>query len=88
MCGFLIIKVSADISYVWVSQTDNLARVTGVGENFLVSGEAGVKNDFAAPARDRAGRAAVKCAPVFQRECSRSMLNFRQWFPQIFSCTF
>jgi hypothetical protein len=64
---------------VRIGQTDNLAVVTGVGKNFLISGEAGIENDFAAPARDRARRAAVKYAPVFQREDCRSVLNFRQW---------
>jgi hypothetical protein len=63
---------------VRISETNNLPGVTGVGENFLVTGEAGIKNDFAAPARDRAGRAAVKYAPVFQRECGGSMMNFVQ----------
>jgi len=64
---------------VRVGQTDNLAGVTGVGENFLISGEAGIENDFAAAARDRAGGAAVKYAPVFEREDCGSMLDFRQW---------
>jgi hypothetical protein len=64
---------------VRIGQTDNLAGVTGVGENFLISGEAGIENDFAAAARDRACRAAVKYAPVFQRKNRRSVLNFRQW---------
>jgi hypothetical protein len=64
---------------VRISQANNLARITWVGENFLVSGEAGIKNDFAAPARDRAGRAAAKDAPVFQRKCGGSMLHFVQW---------
>jgi hypothetical protein len=64
---------------VRIGQTNNLAGVTGVGENFLVSGEAGIENDFAAAARDRARRTAVKNAPVFQRENRRSVLNFRQW---------
>jgi hypothetical protein len=82
MGSFLIVKVRAHISNVRVSQADNLPGITGVGENFLVSGEAGIKNDFTAPARDRAGRAAIKDAPVFQRECRESMLNFRQWLPQ------
>jgi hypothetical protein len=50
---------------VRIREADNLACVTWVGENFLVSGKAGIENDFAAPARDRAGRAAVKDAPVF-----------------------
>jgi hypothetical protein len=63
---------------VRVSQADNLPGVTGIGENFLISGEAGIENDFAAPARDGAGRAAIKYAPVFQRECGGSVLNFGQ----------
>src|SRR3982074_1657234 len=61
-------NVGANISDVRISEADNLPRVTWVGEYFLISGEAGIKNDFAAAARDRAGRAAVKDAPVFQRE--------------------
>jgi hypothetical protein len=61
-----------------IREANNLARVTGVGENFLVSGKAGVKNDFAAAARDRAGRAAVKYAPVFEREYGGSVQNFGQ----------
>jgi hypothetical protein len=76
---FLIVEICAHVSDVRVSQADNLAGVTGVGENFLISGEAGIENDFAAPARDRAGGAAIKYAPVFQRENRGSVLNFRQW---------
>jgi len=63
---------------VRIGEANNLSGVTGVGENFLISGEAGVKNDFAAAARDRAGRAAVKYAPVFEGENCRSVRNFRQ----------
>jgi len=63
---------------VRVSEADNLPGVAWVGENFLVSGEAGIENDFPAAARDRAGRAAIKYAPVFQRENCGSVLNFRQ----------
>jgi hypothetical protein len=70
---------------VRISETDNLAGVAGIGENFLVTGEAGIKNNFAAAARDRAGRAAVKYAPVFQRKCGGSMLDFRQWSPLFLS---
>jgi hypothetical protein len=70
---------------VRVGQTDDLAGITRVGENFLISGEAGIENDFAAAARDRAGRAAIKYAPVFQRENRGSVLNFRQW---VLPCSF
>jgi hypothetical protein len=64
---------------VGVGQTNNLPGIAGVGENFLVTGEAGVKNNFSAAARDGAGGAAVKDAPVFQREGRGSVLNFGQW---------
>jgi hypothetical protein len=76
--GFLVVEICADVSNVRIGEANNLPGVTGVGENFLVSGEAGIENDFAAPARDRAGRTAVKYAPVFQRENGGPMLNFVQ----------
>ena len=78
LLGLFIVEVSANVSNVGIGQADDLPGVTWVGEYFLISGEAGIKNDFAAPARDRAGRAAIKYAPVFQRENRRSMRNFRQ----------
>jgi hypothetical protein len=55
-----VIEIGANVSDVRVSEADNLPRVTWVGEYFLISGEAGIKNNFAAAARDRAGRAAIK----------------------------
>jgi hypothetical protein len=63
---------------VRIGETNNLARVARIGENFLVTGETGVKNNFAAAARDGAGRAAVKYAPVFERKNRGSVLNFVQ----------
>jgi hypothetical protein len=70
---------------VRIRQADNLSGIAGVGENFLVTGEAGIENDFAAAARDRARRAAVKDAPVFQREDRGSVLNFGQCVLPYFS---
>jgi hypothetical protein len=63
---FFIVDIRADISDVRIGQANNLPGVAGVGENFLITGEAGIENDFAAAARNRARRAAVKDAPVFQ----------------------
>jgi hypothetical protein len=63
---------------VRIRQADNLPGITWIGEYFLISGEAGIENDFAAAARDRAGRAAVKYAPVFQRKYGGSVLNLVQ----------
>ena len=76
---FLVIDVGADISDVRIRETNNLARVAWVSENFLVTGKAGIENDFAAAARHRARSSPVKYAPVFQREDCRSVMNFRQW---------
>jgi hypothetical protein len=64
---------------VRIRQAHDLPGVAGIGENFLVTGEAGIENDFAAAARDRARSAPVKDASVFEREDCRSVLNFRQW---------
>jgi hypothetical protein len=71
--GLLIFEIRANVSDVRISQTDDLPGIAGIGENFLITGEAGVENDFAAAARDRARGAAVKDAPVFQRENRRSV---------------
>jgi hypothetical protein len=65
-----------------IRQAHNLPRVTRIGENFLITGEAGIENDFAAPARDSAGSAAVKDAPVFERQRGGAMRNFGQFFLQ------
>jgi hypothetical protein len=86
--GLFILEIRANVANVRVREANNLPRVTWVGENFLVTGEAGIENDFAAAARDGARSASVKEAPVFQREGRRSVLDFRQWVLPCFSCTF
>ena len=68
-----------------IRQADDLPCVAGIRENFLVTGETGIENNFAAAARDGAGRAAVKDAPVFECEYGGAMLNFGQWSLLIFS---
>lgn len=52
-----------------IRQADDLPRVAGIGENFLVAGETGIENDFATSAGASARRASVKDSPVFEREC-------------------
>jgi hypothetical protein len=76
--GFLVVEIGADVSDVRIGQADDLTRIAGVSENFLVTGEAGIENNFAAAARDGAGRAAVKNASVLQREDGGSVRNFGQ----------
>ena len=73
-----IVEIRANISNVRVSEANNLPCVAGVREYFLISGEASIENDFPAPTRDRAGGAAVKDAPVFERQNRAAMLDFGQ----------
>jgi hypothetical protein len=61
-----------------ISQANDLPGIAGVGENFLISGKTGIKNDFAAAARDCARRAAIKYAPVLERQSCGTMQNFGQ----------
>ena len=79
MRGLFILEIRADIPDVRISQADNLPCITWIGEDFLITGEAGIENDFAAAARDGARGASVKEAPVFQREGRGSVLDFCQW---------
>ena len=66
--GFFIEPVGTDIAVVWVGEANDLTCVTGIGENFLIAGERCIENDFPSPARAGAGGAALKYAPVFERE--------------------
>ena len=75
---FLVIEIRADVADVRIGEANDLPGVTGIRKNFLITGEAGIENDFAAAARDRAGSAAVKYAPVFQGECGGPVRNFGQ----------
>jgi hypothetical protein len=61
---------------VGISQADNLSRVTRISKNFLISGEAGIKNDFAAAPGVCSGRAAMKNAPIFERKNSLPCFRF------------
>ena len=76
--SFFIVEICPDVTDMRIREAHDLPGVTGVGENFLISGEAGIENDFAAAARERARCAAVKDAPVFQREDRGSVRNFGQ----------
>lgn len=68
MGRFFIVEIRADVADVGIREADNLAGITGVGENFLIAGEAGIKNDFAAATGTSARRTPVKYAPVLERE--------------------
>jgi CO/xanthine dehydrogenase Mo-binding subunit len=68
MRGLLVVEIRADVADVRIREADNLAGITGVGEYFLVAGEAGIKNNFAAATGVSTRRTPVKYAPVLERE--------------------
>jgi hypothetical protein len=78
LARLFIVEVGTNISDVRIGQANDLPSVAGIGENFLITGEAGIENDFAAAARDCAGRAAIKYAPVLERQSCGTMQNFGQ----------
>jgi hypothetical protein len=73
-----IVQIRANVSDMGIGQANNLPGIAGIGENFLVASEAGIENDFAAAARYGAGRAAIKYAPVLERQSCGTMQNFGQ----------
>jgi hypothetical protein len=66
--SFFVVRVRANISDVRVGEADNLSGITRIGENFLISGEAGVENGFPATAGFCTRGASYKNSPVFQRK--------------------
>jgi hypothetical protein len=74
----VIIAIRTNISNVRIREANNLAGIAGIGENFLVTSEAGIKNDFAAAARESASRAAVKYSSVLERENRATCEGLRQ----------
>jgi len=78
LAGLFVVEIRADIADVRIGETDDLPGITRVCENFLITGEAGVENDFTAAARDRARRAAIKYASVLERQSCRTMQDFGQ----------
>lgn len=76
--GFFIIEICPHVADVGIGEANDLPCITGIGENFLITGEAGVENDFAAAACNGASGTAVKYAPVLERENGGSVQNFRQ----------
>src|SRR5579864_6942784 len=80
---FLIVKIGAYVADMRISKADDLARVAGISEDFLITGETGIENDLTAAAGAGARRAPVKDSSVLERENGRARLYFRQRFLQV-----
>jgi hypothetical protein len=72
--------IRADVADVRIRQSDNLAAIAGVSENFLVTSKAGIKNDFAATASASTRGAAAKDSSVLERESRANCGDLVQCF--------
>ena len=45
--GFDILRIHADVTYLWIRHRNELTLVRRVRENFLVAGHTGIENHFA-----------------------------------------
>ena len=70
LARLFIVQIRSDIAYVGISQANDLPGIAGIGEDFLISGETGIENDFTAAARRSPRGAPVKKPPVLEREDS------------------
>jgi len=87
MRRFFVIGIRTSISNVWIGEADDLAGVTWVGENFLITGEAGIENDFTAAARFCSRRAAGENASIFERKVGYlTNLRGQRVFLQLAGC--
>src|SRR5579872_2549821 len=68
--GLVVFLVRAVISDFWIRQNDDLSGVGRVGENFLISGDGSIKNDFAVAFAFGAVAFASEDSAVFQRKDS------------------
>ena len=65
---FKIFRIDAIIAYEGVGHNDHLTAIGRIGENFLITGHAGVENDFALDFAARAKACARKYFSIGQRQ--------------------
>src|SRR5580692_1389076 len=82
--GLVVFLVGAVVADLRIGQDNNLPRVGGISEDFLVAGDGSIKNDFAVAFAFGAVAFASEDSPVFQRKDS---LHSRsgEWILEILS---
>src|SRR5262249_31059962 len=68
LCGLFIGIVRAVVADLGIGENDDLTGVGRIGEDFLIAGDGGIKNDFAGALGGRANTLALEDAAVFQGE--------------------
>ncbi len=66
--GFTIVIVRAVVANLRICENHYLARIRGIGEDFLVAGDSGVEDNFAQAVFRRTKAPALEDRPVLQGE--------------------
>jgi len=73
---FFIVLICAYITDVRISQRDDLSSIRGIRENFLITGDCGIKDHFTDSFPICADRCASEDRPVFQHQDRRLAQRF------------
>src|SRR5215471_8613811 len=82
MGGLVVFRIGAVISDFRSGQNNNLSGIGRVGENFLVTSDGSIKNDFAVAFAFGAVTFASKDAPIFEGKDSLHSCS-RDWILEI-----
>jgi len=78
MSGFVIVRVGAVIADLRIGQDNNLSCIGGIGEDFLITGDGSIKNDFPVAFAFRAVTYAAEDSSILQRKDSLHR-NSEEW---------
>jgi hypothetical protein len=68
-CGrFQILGRGAGVADVWIGERDDLSGIGRIGEDFLITGQRGIENDFASSVAFGADRLAAEDRSIFQSQ--------------------
>ena len=80
--GFVVLGAGSVVADLGIGQDDDLARIGRIREDFLVSGEGRIEDNFTGPLGGRTKAPALEDGPVFQGEDCRvqfRMIPPREW---------
>jgi hypothetical protein len=78
MSGLIVVWVGAIIADLGIGQDNNLPCIRRIGENFLVTGDGSIKNNFPVAFAFRAVTYAAEDSSIFQRKDSLHR-NSEEW---------
>jgi hypothetical protein len=82
--GFIVSEVGAVVPYLWIGKNNDLARIGGVGKDFLIASERCIENYFARAFPFSPVAFTAEDAPVFERKHCLHRFS-KEWIQVILS---